>query len=92
MSEEAVRTGGLFLPYPMLAIMMTLILALGGGIIGMYVKLDTMNATMIMRDAQSQREQQQTWQKLEQMMVYINNDRERLIRLEEQQKKRGGQN
>lgn len=51
MSEEASRTGGLFLPYPLIGILMTLVLALGGGIIGMYVKLDTMNATMIMRDA-----------------------------------------
>lgn len=51
MSDEAKQTGGVFLPYPLLGILMTLILALGGGIIGMYVKLDTMNATMMMRDA-----------------------------------------
>ncbi len=92
MTDEAQRTGGIFLPYPLLGIMMTLILALGGGIIGMYVKLDTMNATILMRDADSQRERQQTWDKLEQMQVYINNDRERLIRIEEQVKKKYDRN
>ena len=51
MAEEAVRTNGVFVPYPLLAIVMTLVLALGGGIIGMYVKVDTMNATILMRDA-----------------------------------------
>lgn len=51
MADEAQRTGGVFIPYPLLGIMMTLILALGGGIIGMYVKVDTMNATILMRDA-----------------------------------------
>ena len=51
MSEEASRTGGVFLPYPLLGIMLTLVLTLGGGIIGMYVKVDTMNSTILMRDA-----------------------------------------
>ena len=88
MADEAQRTNGVFLPYPLLAIMMALILALGGGIIGMYVKLDTLSTTMLMRDADYQRERQQTWDKLEQMMVYINNDRERRIRIEEQMKKK----
>lgn len=83
MADEAQRTGGLFIPYPMLGIMMTLVLTLGGGIIGMYVKLDTMNSTMIMRDADHQRERQQAWEKIEQLEVYIHNDRERLGKLEE---------
>jgi len=51
MADEAQRTGGLFLPWPLLGFLLTLTLALGGGLLGMYVKLDTMNATMIMRDA-----------------------------------------
>jgi len=83
MADEAQRSGGIFIPYPLLGIMMTLILALGGGIIGMYVKLDTMNATMLMRDADHQRERQQAWDKIEQLEVYIHNDRERIGKLEE---------
>lgn len=88
MSDEAQRTGGLFIPYPLLAIIMTLVITLGGGIIGMYVKLDTMNSTMLMRDADHQRERQQAWEKIEQLEVYIHNDRERLGKLEERLEKR----
>lgn len=85
MSEEANKSGGVFLPYPLLGILMTLILALGGGIIGLYSQLSAMNATMIMRDADYRREQQQAWDKIEQLQVYIQNDRERLSKLEAQQ-------
>lgn len=83
MSEEATRSGGVFLPYPLLGILMTLILALGGGIIGLYSQLSAMNATMIMRDADYRREQQQAWDKIEQLQVYIKDDREKIVRLEE---------
>lgn len=83
MSEEANRTSGVFLPYPLLGILMTLVLALGGGIIGLYAQLTAMNATMIMRDADHRREQQQNWDKIEQLQVYIHNDRERIGKLEE---------
>lgn len=88
MSDEAKQTGGVFLPYPLLGILMTLILALGGGIIGMYVKVDTMNATILMRDA-DQREQLKALrdeQKLQSM--YMSDLREKIIRLEE--RKKGG--
>ena len=87
MADEANRTGGLFLPYPLLGILMTLVLALGGGIIGLYVKVDTLSTTILLNDANYQRERQQNWEKLEQLQVYINNDREKIIRLEEQQNK-----
>lgn len=87
MSEEA-KIGGVFLPYPLLGLLMALILALGGGIIGLYSQLSAMNATMIMRDADYRREQQQAWEKLEQLQVYIQNDRERLSKLEERSSRR----
>ena len=88
MSEEAKQTGGVFLPYPLLGILMTLILALGGGIIGLYSQLSAMNATMIMRDADYRREQQQAWDKIEQLQVYIQNDREKIAKLETQMDRR----
>nr|AUN37460.1 hypothetical protein [uncultured bacterium] len=87
MSEEAQRAGGVFIPYPLLAIMMGMIVTLGGGIVGMYVKLDSLSTTLLLRDADYQSDKKQSWEKIEQLQVYINNDRERLIRLEEQQKK-----
>lgn len=83
MSDESNKTSGVFLPYPLLGILMTLVLALGGGIIGLYAQLTAMNATMIMRDADHRREQQQNWEKIEQLQVYIHNDRERIGKLEE---------
>ena len=83
MADEASRTGGVFLPWPLLGIVMSLVLALGGGIIGLYSQLSAMQTTLLMRDADYRREQQQTWEKIEQMQVYIHNDRERLGKLEE---------
>ncbi len=82
MADEINRTNGLFLPYPLLGILMTLILALGGGIIGLFIQVNSLQTTILLRDADYQREQKQAWEKIEQLQVYINNDRERLIRLE----------
>lgn len=91
MADEAARSNGIFLPYPLMAMFMGLVLALGGGIIGLYSQLSAMNTTMIMRDADYRREQQQSWEKIEQLQVYIKDDREKLVRLEtliDQQRKR----
>lgn len=81
MSEEANRSGGLFLPYPLLGIMMTLILALGGGIIGLYSQLSAMNATMLMRDADYRKTVDKLEDKLELQDVVINNTREKLVEM-----------
>lgn len=91
MSEEAQRTGGLFLPYPLLGIVMTLVLALGGGIIGLFIQVNSLQTTLLLRDADYQRDQKQSWEKIEQLQVYIQNDRERLSRLEAQQPRRNNQ-
>lgn len=69
---------GVFIPYPLLGIVMVLVMALGGGIIGLYSQLSAMNTTMILRDSDYQREQKQAWEKIEQLQVYIQNDREKL--------------
>ena len=84
MSDEANRTGGVFMPWPLLGIVMTLVIALGGGIVGLYSQLSAMQTTLIMRDADYRREQQQSWDKIEQLQVYIQNDREKLAKLEAQ--------
>lgn len=83
MSDEAAK-GGLFIPYPLLAILMVLVIALGGGIIGLYTQLSAMQTTLLLRDADYQREQKQAWEKIEQLQVYIRDDREKLVRIETQ--------
>src|SRR6476469_5660747 len=78
MSEEAVRTNGVFLPYPLLGIMLTLVLALGGGIIGMYVKVDTMSSVILMRDADQREQVKKLENKLDLQEMYIRDIRETL--------------
>lgn len=94
MSEEANRSGGLFLPYPLLGILMTLVLALGGGIIGMYVKVDTMNATILMRDADQREAVKELKNKLELQELLIRDLREKQVEtrsdLNQMLKRRGG--
>ena len=92
MADEAQRTGGLFLPYPLLGLVMTLVLALGGGIIGLFIQVNSLQTTILLRDADYQRERQQTWEKIEQMQVYIHNDRERLGKLEERVERQRSRN
>lgn len=86
MSEEANRTGGLFLPYPLLGILMTLILALGGGIIGLYTQLSAMQTTMLMRDADSREQLKSLRDEAKLQSMYISDLREKIIRLEERKK------
>lgn len=88
MSDEAVRTGGLFLPYPMLGLLLTLVLTLGGGIAGLIIQVNSLHTTILLRDADYQRERQKSWDKIEQLEVYIHNDRERLGKLEERLERR----
>jgi hypothetical protein len=87
MSEEAAK-GGLFIPYPLLGIIFTLTLALTAGIVGLYSQLSAMNTTMILRDATYQREQAEAKRQIELLQVYVQNDREKLTRIEEQLKRR----
>jgi uncharacterized protein HemX len=88
MAEEANRTGGLFLPYPLLGLVLTLVLALGGGIAGLFIQVNSLQTTILLRDSDYQRERQQSWEKIEQMQVYIQDDRERLGKLEERLEQR----
>lgn len=55
MSDEAQRTSGVFIPYPLLALILTLAMAGVAGIVGLYTQLSAMNATMILRDSDYQK-------------------------------------
>lgn len=77
MPEEANRSGGLFMPYPLLGILLTLVLSLGGGIIGLYVKVDTMQATMLLRDSDQRDVVKELKNKLELQELLIRDLREK---------------
>lgn len=81
MSEEASRTGGLFLPYPLIGLLLTLTLALGGGIIGLYAQVTTMNATILMRDSDHREQIKELKNKLELQELYTKDIREKLIEM-----------
>jgi len=84
MADEINRSSGLFIPYPLLGLVMTLVLALAGGIIGLYSQMSAMNTTMILRDTDFQRQVKDLKDKQDQMEVYLHNDREKIIGLQEQ--------
>lgn len=86
MADEAQRTGGVFMPWPLLAIVMSLIMALGGGIVGLYSQLSAIQTTMIMRDADFQLRVKELKEKSDLQSMYINDLREKVIRLEEHKK------
>lgn len=88
MADEAAKGGGLFIPYPLLGIMLTLTLVLSGGIIGLYSQLSAMNTTMILRDGDFQRQVKDLKDKQDQLEVYLHNDREKIITLQEQLNRR----
>lgn len=85
MADEMQRTSGVFIPYPLLGILLTLTLALGGGLIGLYATVTTMNATMIMRDADRAAQQKSMQDKLDLLNIYITDLREKEIRREERE-------
>lgn len=87
MSDEAAR-GGLFIPYPLLGIMLTLCLVLAGGIIGLYSQVSAMNTTMILRDQTYSQQVKELKEKTDLQGLLISDMREKVIRLEE--RKKGG--
>lgn len=89
MSEEANRTSGLFIPYPLLGIMLTLTMALVAGIVGLYAQLSAMNTTMILRDNAYQQQLLEIKKIQEVQGEYVRDLRERIIRQEATTKKRG---
>ena len=83
MSEESTRSG-LFVPYPLLALVLALTMALAGGIIGLYSQLSAMQTTMLLRDNDYQRQVHDLKEKQDQMEVYLHNDREKIIAMQAQ--------
>lgn len=81
MQQEA---KGVFLPYPLLAIIVTVVAVLLGGIITLEVQVNNLSTTILLRDADQRAAIHDLQEKIGQHEVYIHDDREKLIRLQTQ--------
>lgn len=79
MTEEA---RGVFVPYPLLGIILTLVVIIVGGIIAIQVQVSNLSTTILLRDADSRAVISELKEKTEELQVYIINDREKLIKLQ----------
>ena len=75
----AQQTKGLFLPYPLLGILTTVGALVLSGIVGLYVQVSSLNTTLLLRDADTQRALIQQADKIEQLEVYLHDMREKRI-------------
>ena len=79
MTQEA---KGVFIPYPLLGIIVTLVIVMISGIIALEVQVSNLNTTILLRDADSRAEISAIKEKMAQLEVYIHNDREKLVHIE----------
>lgn len=86
MSEQS--KGGVFVPYPLLAILTPALLLIMGALVSLIVMVNSMQTTMLLRDADHKAESHKQWQKIEQLEVYLHDDREKLIKIEERDRER----
>lgn len=89
MSEEASRTGGIFLPYPLLGFILTITMAVVAGLVGLYAQMSAMNTTLILRDASAQQQMTDLKHEIQVQGEYVRDLRERIIRVETSSKKKG---
>lgn len=80
MAEHPSR--GIFLPYPLLAVIVTLSIVVISGIVALEVQVSNLNTTLLLRDADQRAEIIALKEKSAQLEVYIHSDREKLIKLE----------
>ena len=83
---------GLFIPWPLLAIIFTVGFILIGGVVTLQVQMSRLDLqisnltqTMLTRDADIRAEIQGLNDKAQTLQVYIQNDREKIIKLETEQ-------
>ena len=75
---------GVFVQWPLLIIIITLASILIGAIVGLQVQVSNLSTTLLLRDADHQRETKTMSDEIATLKVYLQNDRERLIKLEVQ--------
>lgn len=79
MTQEA---KGVFLPYPLLGIIVTIAIVLIAGLVALEVQVSSLNTTLLLRDADTRAEMLAAKEKIAQLEVYIHSDREKLIKME----------
>lgn len=82
----AQQSKGIFLPYPLLAILVTVGALVLSGIVGLYVQVSSLQTTLLLRDADTRRDIMQLKEESEELRVYIQNDREQLVAIKEWQR------
>lgn len=89
MADEASRTGGIFLPWPLLGFILTITMTLVAGLVGLYTQISAMNTTLILRDAAAQQQMTDLKHEIQVQGEYVRDLRERIIRVETTAKKKG---
>lgn len=89
MADEANRTGGVFLPWPLLGFILTITMALVAGLVGLYTQISAMNTTLILRDSTNQQQMMDLKRAIEVQGEYVRDLRERIIKVEASEKRRG---
>ena len=77
MAEQTSR--GVFLPYPLLGMLVTIAIVLISGLVALEVQVSNLSTTLLLRDADQRAEITAIKEKNAQLEVYIHNDREKLI-------------
>jgi len=75
----ATQSKGVFLPYPLLAILVTVGTLLLGGIVTLEVQLNNLSTTILLRDADQRAATRALQEKQEQLEVYIHDMREKRV-------------
>lgn len=70
---------GVFIPYPLLGMIITLAIVVISGLIALEVQVSSLNTTLLLRDADSRAEQTAIKEKLAQLEVYIHDMREKRV-------------
>lgn len=76
---------GVFVPYPLLGIILTLSIVVVGGIVAIQVQVSNLSTTILLRDADQRAVIQELKDKTEQLEVYLHDDREKIIRMQTEQ-------
>jgi hypothetical protein len=77
MTQEA---KGVFIPYPLLGIIITLCTIVVAGIIAIQVQVSNLSTTILLRDADQRAQIESLKEKTEQLQVYIYDSREKQVK------------
>jgi len=70
---------GLFIPWPLLAIMTTITIFVVSAVAALYIQVSTLNTTLLLRDADTRANEKIMKEKIDQLEVYIHDMREKRV-------------